>query len=311
MSCDTSNLALIVLTYNAASTISDLLAAVTRQTLKPDKILILDSSSTDKTLTEAAKYQCEIKVIAKSDFDHGSTRQLATQLIDSAFYIFLTQDALPANDNAFANLMSAFSDPKVGCVYGRQLPKTDADLLGSQVRLFYYPEASSIMQYADRETHGIIACFSSDSFAAYRNDALTAIGGFPEKTILCEDMYVTARMLMAGWKKAYQANALVWHSHNYTVLQNFKFTFDIGVFHAMNPWIRQNFRGIHFTGAAYALSELKCCFAKRSYPSLVKSVFNIAGKYVGYLLGLQYRYIPLALRKKISLCNFYWDSCAN
>ena len=38
--------------------------------------------------------------------------------------------------------------------------------------------------------------FNSNSFAAYRRKALKDVGGFPINTILSEDMYVTAKMLL-------------------------------------------------------------------------------------------------------------------
>ena len=80
--------------------------------------------------------------------------------------------------------------------------------------------------------------FNSNSFAAYRRKALKDVGGFPINTILSEDMYVTAKMLLKNWSVAYCADAKVYHSHNYTIWQEFKRYFDIGVFHAKEAWIR-------------------------------------------------------------------------
>ena len=74
----------------------------------------------------------------------------------------------------------------------------------------------------------------SNSFSAYRISAFEKLGGFPSNTILCEDMYFTAKAVKAGFKVAYTTNAVVRHSHNYTPMEEFKRYFDIGVFHQMN-----------------------------------------------------------------------------
>ena len=65
---------------------------------------------------------------------------------------------------------------------------------------------------ADREALGIKTAFLSDSFAAYRCDALADVGGFPDVPA-CEDMYVGAKLLQAGYTIVYAAEAQVYHSH--------------------------------------------------------------------------------------------------
>src|SRR5690606_21821348 len=96
---------------------------------------------------------------------------------------------------------------------------------------------------ADRNTLGLKAVFSSNSFAVYRLSVLRELGGFPERVILSEDMHLAARAVMAGHKLAYAAQAAVRHSHNYTPLQEFRRYFDIGVFHTEQAWIARTFGG--------------------------------------------------------------------
>ena len=110
---------------------------------------------------------------------------------------------------------------------------------------------------ADAAELGIKAAFMSNSFAAYRREALMAVGGFPKHVIFAEDMYVAAKMLMAGWKVVYEGSACCRHSHNYTIIEEFRRYFDMGVFHAREPWIRENFGGAGGEGLRYVKSELK------------------------------------------------------
>lgn len=104
--------------------------------------------------------------------------------------------------------------------------------------------------------------FISNSFAAYRKQAIQEVGGFPTHTILCEDMFVAARMLLNGWKVAYVSDACVYYSHNYTILQEFKRYFDIGVFHAREKWIRDSFGQAEGSGIAFVKMEIKAILKK-------------------------------------------------
>lgn len=309
--CHQDTIALIILTYafkwnNDATILRRVLTAVFQQTLKPNKILVIDSTYHDETLQVLQEFNITPHFIKKADFDHGTTRKLATQLVAADFYIFLTQDAIPATNDTFANIMHAFLDPKVGCAYGRQLPHANADILAQHSRLFNYPPQSSVRSYADKNKYGFKTCFNSDCFAVYRKNALFECGNFPEHNIVSEDAYVAAKMLLADWKIAYVADAQVYHSHNYKLSQNLKFSFDIGVFFSMHPWLKQSFPGLYGEGIKFLWTGLVYCTKKHSPIAAVKSLLNVIANFVGYILGSNYKLIPNALRKKISLCSFYW-----
>lgn len=298
--------ALIILTHNASAAFDQQLAGIVLQTLQPTYKLIIDSASSDDTVKKAKAQGFVCHTIKPSEFNHGATRQLAIELIDADIYIFMTQDAMPVDKYSLANLITAFVDQRVGCAYGRQLPSHNASLLAAHARIFNYPAVSAIKSYDDRDRLGIKTCFNSDSFAAYRKEALQKTGGFPHDIILSEDTYVAAKMLMQGWKVAYCAEALVYHSHNYSIVQEFKRYFDIGVFHAMNLWLLQTFHEPHGEGIKYVKSEFGYCLSHHAYLALLKSVITVGAKYLGYKLGRHFSSIPLRLRKKLSMNYFYW-----
>ena len=106
--------------------------------------------------------------------------------------------------------------------------------MASRARSFNYPATSRLKGLADAPELGIKVSFISDTFAAYRPAVLKEIGGFPTDVILGEDTYVASKMVLAGWLNAYVADAQVYHSHNYTIVREFKRYFDTGVFHAEN-----------------------------------------------------------------------------
>jgi rhamnosyltransferase len=69
-------------------------------------------------------------------------------------------------------------------------------------------------------------------------------------------MSVAARLLMAGKRVAYVAEACVHHSHNYSLVQEFRRYFDTGVFHARSPWLLQEFGTANSEGLRFVRSEI-------------------------------------------------------
>ena len=234
-------IACVIPTYNGKSELRRLLDSLQTQTAQFD-ILIVDSSSTDGTQELAKSNASEIFVIPSKEFNHGGTRQL---IVDKKpnydIYVFLTQDTILANINSLSILTSHFSDPNVGAVCGRQLPHLDASLLSKHARYFNYPDKIQVKTMVDVTNLGLKTAFLSNSFAAYRAEALKDVNGFPNYVIFAEDMFVAAKMLLSGWKVTYAGNAECRHSHNYSIAQEFQRYFDMGVFHARERWVRKKF----------------------------------------------------------------------
>lgn len=269
--------------------------------------MVIDSGSSDNTRTEAQAAGFEMESIAASDFDHGGTRQRAVEKHPQAdIYVFLTQDAIPANTQALANLIRAFDDPQVGVAYGRQLPHPKASIPEAHARLFNYPSRSHVRQLSDVDQYGIKTIFCSNSFAAYRRSAFEMVGGFPIGTIMGEDAITAGNLLLKGWKIAYVADACVYHSHNYTLREEFERYFDIGVFHRSNPWIFKAFGRANREGMKYVKSEVNYV-ARRNFLLLPKVCCSFLAKWLGYKLGLQYERLPDHMRKAFSMYKRYWD----
>lgn len=298
---------LIIPTRNAAKELERLLASLSTQTLKAE-VSVVDSSSTDKTVQVASVFGASVSVIPVSEFNHGATRQkMVDANPDYDIYVFMTQDAYLADSDALAHLVAPFVDNEVGAVCGRQLPHKDANLLAKHARLFNYPPESRIKTMADAPELGIKSPFISNSFAAYRREALLGVGGFPSDVILSEDMCVAAKMLLASWKVAYTGDARCYHSHNYTLQQEFRRYFDQGVFHSREPWIRARFGGAGGEGLRYVKSEIQFLGVRRFYiwpSSLLRNVLKL----MGYKLGQQESRLPLWLKRGLSMHREFWEA---
>lgn len=301
------NHSVIILTYNAEHWLPMFLPALSSQQPKPENIIFIDSESNDKTVEKIKKSGFKVHSIPKREFNHGYTRWLGTQLIDSDIYVFLTQDALLSSPDAIAHLCSAFKkDKDIGVSFGRQLPHADAKPLGKHARLFNYPEHSYTRSFESRKLYGIKTCFNSDSFSAYRKSALEEIGGFPKRVIGTEDAYVAGKMLINNWKIRYEASACVYHSHDYTVTQQFKRYFDIGVFYGNETWIKENFGNANGEGWKFILSESAYLLNKRLFWLIPYALIQNIAKYLGYKLGTNENTLPLKLKRIISMNASFW-----
>lgn len=298
---------LIIPTRNAASHLDRLLPALRMQTLQPDEMLVVDSASSDDTVARFREFGARVEVIDARDFNHGGTRRWASEQVGGDALIVMTQDAIPATAETFANLISELQlEPLNGVAYGRQLPHPGAGVLGAQSRHFNYPAASRSKSLADAPQLGIKTCFSSDSFSVYRRSALQAVGGFPQDVIGSEDAYVAARILLAGYQVRYAASAQVYHSHDYRLLDEFKRYFDIGVFYGREAWIRQAFGDAGGEGKRYVLAELRALREANALHRAPEVVMRSAFKLLGYRLGHLERHLPNSLKRRLGMFSTYW-----
>ena len=299
---------LIVPTLNAGTLWEAWLQAFDRQTRKPDFLVVIDSSSSDRTVELARSYGFHVHIIPKAEFNHGGTRQFGIGMMAQAeIIVMVTQDALFARPDSIENLLAAFADERIGAAYGRQLPHRDAGPIGAHARLFNYPAESQVRSLDDRASLGIKTAFLSNSFSAYRRSALVEAGGFPLNTIMNEDTFVAGRMLLSGWKIAYCADAQVYHSHDYGFLEELRRYFDIGVFHGKSPWLQQTFGKAEGEGRRFVRSELLHLF--RTAPWLIpSSVVRTGLKWLGYKLGRSlHQSLPLFVKRRVSLHRAYWS----
>jgi rhamnosyltransferase len=297
--------AVIIPVLNAADDLSHS-AAPLLASIPADQVLIIDSSSVDGTADLARAAGFRLHTISRAAFNHGSTRQLATELLAEAeVLIFLTQDAVLADPNALEALLEPFADPQVAAAFGRQLPRPGACPIEAHARLFNYPSKSSIRTLESRKDLGLRAIFISNSFAAYRRDALMAVGGFPTDVILGEDTVTAAKVLLAGWKVAYVAEAQVFHSHSYSWRQDFRRYFDIGVLHARENWLLKKFGEASGEGRRFVSSELAYLWPR--YLWLIPSVLiRTALKLAGYRLGRVEDKLSVEWKRNLSMHSGFW-----
>ena len=297
---------IIIPTYNAGQQMHRLCEALRSQTVSSE-IIVVDSLSSDRTVEIAESFGANVFTGRTEDFDHGGTRTLAGKAAKGDILVYMTQDATPFDNHSIENITRPFEDQGIAASFGRQLPCPDATVFGAHLRLFNYPDVSRTNSLADRNKQGIKTAFLSNSFAAYRKTALEEIGWFRSKLIMGEDMCAGAKMLLAGHKIMYVADAMVYHSHDYTVLQEFKRYFDIGVFHKSERWIIDEFGKAEGEGIRYMQSLFAFLRRRKKYYLMPEGVVRNTLKYIGYKLGQNYDKLPASMIHKCSMHAYFWD----
>ncbi len=386
---------------------------------------------------ESLSSSMEVHHIAKKDFDHGGTRRFAAGLSRADILVFMTQDALPADEHLIGRLIKPLiensttgaayarqrfaaglsradilvfmtqdalpadehligrlikpliENSTTGAAYARQLPAKDCNFIEKYTRSFNYPEESSVKCRKDIEKYGIKTYFCSNVCAAYDRRIYEKLGGFvprsfnyPEessvkcrkdiekygiKTYFCsnvcaaydrriyeklggfvrraifnEDMIYAGNLVKAGYGIAYTADAEVYHSHNYTAIEQFHRNFDLGVSQAEHPEIfdevpseGEGLRLVKKTFVYLVNFDLGVSQAehpeifdevpsegeglrlvKKTFVYLVKQgrfwlvpklIVQSGAKYAGYFMGKRYKKLPEKLIRICTMNPSYWE----
>lgn len=276
-------------------------------------VVTIDSESTDTTREISKEHGFVVLSVKRSEFNHGGTRNIAARYCIDNFaadlIIFLTQDAiLQYPENVAEKVLSKFSESSgLAAIYGKQIPHDDANYIAQHARYYNYRTEGYKATPDNYRYMGLKAVFLSNSFSVYDSQIFTVLGGFPENTILCEDMYFAARAIQNGYAIGYCPEIVVKHSHNYTPSAEFKRYFDIGVFHSCEPWIGQVYGGAGGEGKKFLLSEFLFLLKHNPLYIIPASINNVM-KIAGYKLGKSYKRIPLERCKALSMHKAYWKT---
>jgi rhamnosyltransferase len=253
----------------------------------------------------------EVHHVTKEEFDHGGTRNQGAMYSKADIMVFMTDDAVPADNRLIRTLVNGFENKgkkgeTVAMTYARQLPKSDCAFAEQYTRSFNYPKKSRIKTQDDLKELGIKTFFASNVCCAYDRKVFLKEGGFVKRTIFNEDMIYAGNILRDRGKAiAYMAEAKVIHSHNYGCITQFKRNFDLAVSQADHPEV---FGGIHSESEGIRLVKKTCRWLIRQkklekIPGvIVKSGF----KYMGYLMGKQYKVLPGWLVLRCTMNQNYW-----
>jgi rhamnosyltransferase len=290
-----TTVSVIIPTLNAEPELELILPILSRQTV-PLEVIIIDSSSTDNTSPIANNFNAKIINIKRQDFNHGATRNKAALHAEGDIIVFMTQDAFPLGESCIENLIKPLEADSIAAVYGRQISREDAMPTEKFARLYNYPEEAIIKGREQIPAMGIKTFFFSNVFSAIRRKEFEELGGFPENVIMFEDMLFAAKLIEQGYKIAYVPEAKVIHSHDYSLVQQFRRYYQAGVSFQRNSWFMR-YAGSSKEGVTFLQEEIKFLFKQRKYLWILYAILEAMSKYTGYKLGLNNNKFPHFLRK--------------
>lgn len=294
-----------VITHCAKHHLSHCLPPLLQSSIKP-KVLVVNSSSEDGTVEKALLMGAETLVVPRRSFNHGSTRESARHKLATDIVVMMTPDAYATDSSMLEKLVTPILQGEVSLTYARQIPRDNASFFESFLRSFNYPSKSHIRNIEDSSLWGVYNYFCSNSCAAYCSVALDSVGGFPT-VLTAEDTLTAATLLRKGYKIGYVAEAIVKHSHSYTLLEELKRHFDTG-------FVRKQYKELLDFGATdvqrgrqYFL-ELNRALIKDQPWLLPYAWIHTTVKFLGFVLGARGGKLPLSVVKRLSSQDFYWES---
>ncbi len=297
---------ILIPTYKPGDEFEALLNGLEKQTYPIESIIAINTEK-DFWNSQYEKKSLNLKVIhiKKQEFDHGGTRRFGMEQVKTPIGIWMTQDAILKDEFVIQQLVKGLEIDGVAVAFARQLPKSNCKYLEAYTRQFNYPSKSKIKKKEDVKTMGIKAYFCSDVCAAYWMDIYSQLGGFVSKTIFNEDMFFAAKAIESGYGVHYVANAQVIHSHNYSLIQQLRRNFDLGVSQKEYEHI---FVGIssESEGVRMVKKTMKHLYEKKKLYLLPELVLNTGFKYIGFRLGKGYRRLSRKIVLKLTMNQEYW-----
>lgn len=295
----------IIPVYRPDEKLMLLLKALKKQTIQPNKIIIMHTISEQKLMIDKQDKNIEVHYLKKEEYDHGGTRNEAAKLSNSPFLLFMTQDAIPKDCYLIEEMMQPFRDGEIAIVYARQIAHKTAGAIEKYTRVFNYPKEDQKKAKKDLEQLGIKTYFCSNVCAAYRHGVYDKLGGFVTKTIFNEDMIMAATAIHSGYAIYYAAKAKVVHSHHYTYRQQFSRNFDLAVSQKQYSEIFQEVKS-ESEGIRLVKNTVYYLISIKKWHLIPDLILQSGFKYLGFLLGSHYERFPIGLVKKLSMNKYYW-----
>ncbi|NQN87666.1 glycosyltransferase family 2 protein [Streptococcus suis] len=189
-------------------------------------VLITDSGSSDNSIAIinhfSEKYgNLRLLHLSKEEFSHGKTRQMAAEISQGEIMVYLTQDAVPHNEQWLAEMVRPFAmHSDIVAVLGNQKPRhycfpaMKYDILA----VFNEQGVSDSLTFWQRLDDSQRGKYTKESFysdvcsAAPRRFLTEKIGYRP--VAYSEDYEYGKDILDAGYIKVYNAKAIVEHSND-------------------------------------------------------------------------------------------------
>lgn len=229
------DVSIVIPTKNAGEQFDKVLCMIFSQKVKYSyEVICVDSGSKDQTLDIISKYPVRLFQIEPQEFGHGKTRNFGASKGTGTYIVFITQDALPANEFWLQNFIDAMQmEEGIAGGFGAHLPYPDCNMIDKRNIVMHFKgfgEKNTIYciedkdRYEKEEGYRHLLTFFSDNNSCVRRDVWEK---YPYEDVeFAEDQLWARKIIELGYKKVFCPDALVYHSHNYDLSSYFGRDFD-------------------------------------------------------------------------------------
>lgn len=199
----------VIRTYNEEKHLAELLEQIQRQNA-PDfsiEVLVVDSGSTDSTVSIAEGFDAQIVYINKSDFTFGRSLNVGCDAARGDYLVFVSGHCVPCDQDWLSNLVAPLAADEFAYTYGRQLGIESSKFSEKQLFNKYYPAYGVGVSSKGIFCNNANAAIKKSVWAEYR---------FDESLTGLEDMALAKTIVNDGFAVGYIPSSSVYHIHEET-----------------------------------------------------------------------------------------------
>jgi rhamnosyltransferase len=200
------NCSIVVRAYNEEKHIGRLLEGIRHQTVKDVEVILVDSGSTDGTVSVAESFGAKVVRIRPDEFTFGRSLNFGIKSASRELIVIASAHVYPVYPDWLETLLRPFEDQSVVLTYGKQRGPDFAKFSEQQIFHQWYPDSSKPRQ----ET-----AFCNNANAAIRK-SLWEKKDYDETLTGLEDLAWAKWAKEQGHAIAYVAEAEIIHVHNET-----------------------------------------------------------------------------------------------
>jgi rhamnosyltransferase len=200
---------IIIRSYNEERYIAKLLDGIFKQDLPfgwEIEVIVVDSGSTDSTVSISRHMGAKIILISKDQFSFGRALNLGCLEAKGDIFLFASAHVYPVYKDWINNILEPFNNPKIALVYGRQIGNETTKFSEHQIFDKWFPANSDYNQFHP---------FCNNANCAIRS-SLWKIQPYDEYLTGLEDLDWAQRIINKGYWIVYEASALIVHIHEET-----------------------------------------------------------------------------------------------
>jgi glycosyltransferase involved in cell wall biosynthesis len=200
------NCSIVIRAYNEEKYIGRLLHGIRQQTMKDVEVILVDSGSTDHTVSIAESFGALIVRIPSAEFTFGRSLNFGVRASTREFVVIASAHVYPIYPDWLESLLSPFEDDKVALTYGKQRGYEGSKFSEHQIFHQWFPDASNMDQ---------VTAFCNNANTAVRR-SLWVENPYDETLTGLEDLAWAKWAKEQRYKISYVAEAEIIHIHNET-----------------------------------------------------------------------------------------------